>query len=73
MVKAFEKQTKTTEVHEEKQVDALKVSESSDKKLPLIKNFIWKERQNTDIIYELKKIEGEEKNCGQKENGLHWT
>ena len=61
MVKAFERQTKTIEVYEEKQVDALKSSESSDKKLPLIKNFIWKERQNTEIIYELKKIEEEEK------------
>ena len=33
LVKAFEKQKKTIEVHEEKQVDALKSSESSDKKL----------------------------------------
>ena len=42
LVKAFEKQTKTIEVHEEKQVDALKSSESSGKKLALIRNFISK-------------------------------
>ena len=34
MGKTFEKQTKTTVVEEQKQVDALKSLESSDKQLP---------------------------------------
>ena len=38
--KGFEKQTKTIEDQGEKQVNALKSLESSDKQLPSIKNFI---------------------------------
>ena len=42
--KAFEKQAKTTEDQGQKQVDALKPLESSDKQLASLKHFISKER-----------------------------
>ena len=48
--KAFEKQAKTIKDLGEKQVDALKSLESSDKKLPPIKGFISKEKLNPEII-----------------------
>ena len=59
--KAFEKQTKTIEDQEEKQVNALKSLESSDKQLPSIKDFISKERLNPEIFDEIEKIEEEKK------------
>ena len=61
MEKDFEKQTKTIEVQGEKQVDALKSLESSDKQLPSEKDFILKERQNFEILNEIKKIKEEQK------------
>ena len=61
MEKDFEKQTKTIEVQGEKQVDALKSLESSDKQLPSEKDFTLKERQNFEILNEIKKIKEEQK------------
>ena len=58
--KDFEKQTKTIEDKVEKQVNALKSLESSDKQLPSIKDFISKERLNTEIANEIEKAEEEE-------------
>ena len=57
MGKAFEQQTKTTEDQGEKQIDALKSLESFDKQLPLIKDFILKERLNPEIVDEIQNIE----------------
>ena len=59
--KAFEKLTKTIENQEQKQVDALKSLESSDKQLQSIKDFISKERLNLEIIDEIERIEDEKK------------
>ena len=61
MGKAFEKQTKTIEDQEKKQVDALEPLKTSDKELPPIKDFIPKENLNPEIINEIKRIEEEEK------------
>ena len=47
--KAFEKQTKTIEDQGEKQVNALKSLESSDKQLPSIKDFISNEKLSPEI------------------------
>ena len=60
MGKSFEKQTKTIKDQGENQVDALKSLESSDKQLPLIRDFISKEKLNPEIMIELERI-GEEK------------
>ena len=59
--KAFEKQTRTTEDQGEKQVNALKSLESSDKQLPSIRDFISKERLNSEIVNEIERIEEEKK------------
>ena len=59
--KAFEKQTKTIEDQRQKQVDALKFLEFSDKQLLLIKDFISKEKVNPEINNEIERIEEEEK------------
>ena len=59
--KAFEKQAKTIEDQGEKQVNALKSLESSDKQLLPIKDFISKEGLNPEIADEIERIEGEEK------------
>ena len=60
--KAFKKQTKTIEDQGEKQVNALKSLEFSDKQLPSIKSFISKERLNPEIVDEIERIEeGERK------------
>ena len=59
--KAFEKQTKTIEDQGEKQVDALESLKTSDKELPLIKDFIPKESLDPEITDEIKRIEEEEK------------
>ena len=61
MGKDFEKQRKTIKDQGKKQVDTLKFLESFDKQLPSIKDFVSKERLNTEIINELEKIEKEEK------------
>ena len=58
--KAFEKQTKTIEDQGKKQIDALKSLEYSNKQLPLIKDFISKERLNPDILDKIQNIEEEE-------------
>ena len=58
--KDFEKQTKIIEYQREKQINALKSLESSEKQLPLIKDFIPKKRLNPEIVDEIEKI-GEEK------------
>ena len=60
MGKSFEKQTKTIKDQGENQVDASKSLESSDKQLPLIRDFISKEKLNPEIMIELERI-GEEK------------
>ena len=52
---------KTIEDQGEKQVNALKSLESSDKQLPSIKDFISKERLNPEIANEIEKIEEERK------------
>ena len=59
--KAFKKQTKTIKGQGERQVDALKPLESSDKQLPSVKYFISKEKLNPEIMNELKRTEEEEK------------
>ena len=59
--KAFEKQTKIIEDQGEKQVDALESLKTSDKELPLIKDFIPKESLDPEITDEIKRIEEEEK------------
>ena len=60
--KAFEKQIKATEEDQgQKQADALKSLESSDKRLPLTKDFKSKERLYPEIIDETERIEKEEK------------
>ena len=59
--KAFEKQTKTIEDQEKKQLDALESLKPSDKELPPIKDFILEENLNPEIINEIKRIEEEEK------------
>ena len=56
MGKSFEKQTKTIKDQVENQVDALKSLESSDKQLPLIRDFISKEKLNPEIMIELERI-----------------
>ena len=58
---ASEKRIKTIEDQGEKQVDALKSLESSDKQLPSIKDFMLKERLNLEIIDEIERIEEEER------------
>ena len=64
--KAFEKKTKTIADQGEKQFNVLKSLESSDKKLPSMKNFISTERQNPEID-EIERIEeGERKAEGSK-------
>ena len=55
--KAFEKQIKTIEDQGQKQIDALKSLESSDKQLPSIKDFTSKEKLNPEIIDEIERIE----------------
>ena len=59
--KAFEKQTKTIEDQEKKQLDALESLKPSDKEFPPIKDFIPEENLNPEIINEIKRIEEEEK------------
>ena len=58
--KAFKKQRKTIENQGEKQINALKSLESSDKQLPSIKDFISKERLNPETADEIERIEEEE-------------
>ena len=65
--KAFEKQTKAIEDQGEKQVNALKSLESSDKQLPSIKDFISKGRLNPEIANEKEKIEEEERKTDRTE------
>ena len=59
--KAFEKQTKIIEDQGEKQVDALKSLKPSDKQLPSIRDFISKEKLNSEIVNEIERIEEEER------------
>ena len=54
--KAFEKQIKTIKDQGQKQVDALKSLESSDKQLPSMKDFISRERLNPEIIDEILEV-----------------
>ena len=61
MGEAFEKQTKTIENQGEKQVNAFKSLESSNKQLPSIKEFISKEKLNPEIANEIEKVEEEER------------
>ena len=46
---------------DEKQVNALKSLESSDKQLPSTKNFISKQKLNSEIIDKIERIEEEER------------
>ena len=59
--KAFQKQTKTIEDQGKKQVDALESLKSSDKQFPSIRDFISKERLNSEIVNEIERIEEEER------------
>ena len=59
--KLLKNKHKTIEDQGEKQVNALKSLESSDKQLPSIKDFISKERLNPEIANETEKIEEERK------------
>ena len=59
--KAFEKQIKTIEDQGEKQVDALKSLNPSDKQLPSIRDFISKEKLISEIVNEIERIEEEER------------
>ena len=59
--KLLKNKHKTIEDQGEKQVNALKSLESSDKQLPSIKDFISKERLNPEIANEIEKIEEERK------------
>ena len=61
MRKASEKDTKTIKDQGEKQVNALKSLEFSDKQLLSIKDFVSKERLNPEIANEIEKIEEEER------------
>ena len=58
--KAFQKQTKTIEDQGKKQVDALQSLKPPDKQLPSIRDFISKERLNSEIVNEIERIEEEE-------------
>ena len=55
--KDFEKQTKITKDQGEKQVNALKSLESSDKQLPSIKDFISTERLNPKTVDEIEIVD----------------
>ena len=57
---AFKKQTKTIKDQGDEQVDALKSLQFSKKQLLSIIRFISKERLNSEIADELKRIEEEE-------------
>ena len=61
MGKAFEKQTKAIENQGENQIDALKCLKPSDKQLPSIRDFISKEKLNSETVNEVERIEEEEK------------
>ena len=58
---AFEKQTKTIEDQGKKQVDALESLKPFNKQLPSIRDFISKERLNSEIINGIERIEEEER------------
>ena len=58
--KAFQKQTKTIEDQGKKQVDVLKSLNSSDKQLPSIRDFMSKEKLNSEIFNEIERTEKEE-------------
>ena len=59
--KAFQKQTKTIEDQGKKQVDALESLKPSDKQFSSIRDFISKERLNSEIVNEIERIEEEER------------
>ena len=63
--KTFEKQTKTIEDQGKKQVGALESLKNSDKQLPSIRDFISKERLNSEIVNEIERIEEEERKVGR--------
>ena len=61
--KLLKNKQKTIEDQGKKQVDALKTLESlkpSDKQLPSTRDFISKERLNSEIVNEIERIEEEE-------------
>ena len=59
--KTFEKQTKTIEDQGKKQTDPLESLKPSDKQLPSIRDFISKERLNSETADEIERIEEEER------------
>ena len=59
--KTFEKQTKTIEDQGKKQVDALEALKPPDKQLSSIRDFISKERLNSEIVDEIERIVEEER------------
>ena len=63
--KALQKQTKTIENQKKEQVKPLKFLESSNKQLPAIKDSISNESLNSEIIYNIKRIEKEEEKAGR--------
>ena len=65
--KVFEKQTKAIEDQGKKQADPLKSLESSDKQLPSIRDFISKERLNSEITDEIERLEEKERKTDRSE------
>ena len=59
--KPFEKETNAIEDQGKKQVDALESLKPSDEQLPSIRDFISKERLNSEIVNEIERIEEEER------------
>ena len=71
--KPFEKETKAIEDQGKKQVDALESLKPSDEQLPSIRDFISKERLNSEIVNEIERIEEEDQNKTQnKEQDLKY-
>ena len=61
MKKLLKKQTKTIADQGKKQIDSLESLKPSDKKLPSIRDFIPKERLNSEIVNEIERIEEKER------------
>ena len=70
MKKAFENQTKTIEKNGEKQVEALKFTESPGKESPSTKRFISKWTLNPETMNKLDNIREEEQKKWQTKNPL---
>ena len=58
--KTFQKQTKTIEDQGKKQINDLEALKLSDKQLPSIRDFVSKERLNSEMVDEIERIAEEE-------------